>query len=73
MNGFTYGKHERKRTGANEANIIWREHAARPQRTTATSQPKINQAQEQARTAEWKKKRKEKKRKDRKDSTGRIG
>ena len=56
MDGFTYDKHERKRTGADEANKIWREHAARPQRTTTTSPPKIDQAQEQARTAEWQKK-----------------
>ena len=26
MDGFTFGKHERKRTGADEANRMWREH-----------------------------------------------
>ena len=41
----------------------WKKEQDEPsQRTTATSPPKINQAQDQARTAEWQKKRKEKKR-----------
>ena len=31
MDRFTWGKHESKRTGADEANKIWREHMARQQ------------------------------------------
>ena len=44
MDEFTFGKHERKCTGADEVNILWHEHTAQQQDEKAAN---INQGNTQ--------------------------